>query len=162
MPAGRSKGGGMSPREKYTVDDGVALLAATPLFEGIDPARLRVLVYAATPLNVPAGQFVVREGEELDAGFLVLDGLAEAWMNEDPAMRLSISRGAFIGEAAMIAGLHHRMNVRASEEMALLRFSRELFLRVCHEFPELGRLVMANYARRMASVTSALHTLLPR
>jgi CRP-like cAMP-binding protein len=43
----------------------------------------------------------------------------------------------------------------------VLRIARELLLRVCHEFPEMGRLVMANYARRMATVMSALQTLLP-
>ena len=143
------------------VDEDVELLAQVPLFEGIDDAHLRVIAYAAEQQTVPAGDWLVRQGQELPAGFLVRGGTAEAYMEEDPATRLNISRGAFIGDGAMIAGLPHRMNVRALEELHLLRIPRELFLHVCHEFPEMGKLVMANYARRMATVMSALQTLLP-
>ncbi len=151
----------MSPDHKLTVDEGVALLAATPLFEDIDVARLRVLVYAAEHVQASAGEMLVRQSDDDHAGLLLLDGAAQAWMDEDPSMKLNLARGALIGEGAMIAKLHHRMNVQAVDNVELLRFSHELFLRVCHEFPELGRAVMANYARRMATITSALHTLLP-
>ena len=142
-------------------DEKVALLSRTPLFENIDAAHLRVLVYAADHARFAPGDYLVREGGEEAAGFLVVDGEAEAWSDEDPAMRLRITRGAFIGEGAMIAGLAHRLNVRAVTEVEALRITRKLFMRVCHEFPELGRMVMSNYARRMASISSALHTLLP-
>ncbi len=151
----------MTPTQAFSVDEGVALLAATPLFEGIDAARLRVLVYAAEPVSIGAGDFIVRQGAEGKAAHLLLKGEAQAWMDEDPAMKLTLTRGALIGEAAMIAGLHHRMNVRAVDDVDMLRFTRELFLRVCGEFPELCRAVMGNYASRMATITSALHTLLP-
>lgn len=152
----------MPLQQAFSVDEGVALLAATPLFEHIDPARLRVLVYAAEPVSVAAGEFIVRQGADDPAACLLLKGEAAAWMDEDPAMKLTLGRGALIGEAAMIAGLHHRMNVRAVDDVDMLRLSRELFLRVCGEFPELGRAVMTNYAQRMANVTAALKTLLPR
>ncbi len=142
-------------------DEDVALLARTPLFENIDAAHLRVLVYAAERVRFAPGEYIVREGSEDQSGFLVTEGEAEAWSDEDPAMRLRITRGSFIGEGAMISGRVHGLNVRAVTEVTCVRISRQLFMRVCHEFPELGRLVMSNYARRMANIASALHTLLP-
>ena len=142
-------------------DEDVGLLSRTPLFENIDAAHLRVLVYAAERVRFAPGDFIVREGGEDESGFLVIEGEAEAWSEEDPNMRLRITSGAFIGEGAMIAGQPHGLNVRAVTEVEALRITRELFLRVCREFPELGRMVMSNYARRMANIASALHTLLP-
>ncbi len=143
------------------VDDAVRLLAQAPLFEGIDEAHLRVLVYAATRERIPAGRWLVRQGEEAPVGFLVLSGKAEAWLEDDPASRLELQRGAFIGEGAMLGGLPHRMNVRVTENMAVLRIAREDFLRVAREFPEMGRMVMANFARRMANVLTTLQSRLP-
>ncbi len=155
------QGGNKPMTHAFSIDEGVALLAASPLFAGIDAARLRVLIYAADPVSISAGKFIVRQGSSEPAAWLVLKGEAEGWLDEEPALKLSIGRGALIGEGAMIAGLHHRMHVRATDDMELLRFSRELFQRVCEEFPEVGRTVMANYATRMADIASALKTLLP-
>ena len=143
------------------VDDAVRLLAQAPLFDGIDEAHLRVLAYAARREHIPHGRWLVRQGQELPAGFLILSGVASAWLNEDPANRLLLQRGAFVGEGAMIAGLPHRMNVQVEEDMDVLRIARADFQRVAHEFPEMGRLVMANYARRMAEVLTTLQSLLP-
>ena len=152
----RRKGQGRMSR-----DEDVALLARTPLFENIDTAHLRVLVYAAERVRFASGEFIVREGGNEPAGHLMVTGEADAWSDEDPAMHLRITRGAFIGANAMIAGQACGLNVRAVTEVETLRISRDLFLRVCHEFPELSRMVMGNYARRMAHIASALHTLLP-
>ena len=99
-------------------------------------------------------------GQDEPAGFLILSGAATAWLEENPDSRLRIERGAFIGEGAMIAGLPHRMNVRAEEDMEVLRIPREDFLRVTREFPEMGRLILSNYARRMVEVLSTLQALL--
>lgn len=143
------------------VDDAVKLLAQAPLFDGIDEAHLRVLVYAARQEHIPKGRWLVRQDEDLPAGFLILSGRGEAWLEEEPATRLQLRRGAFVGEGAMIGGLPHRMNVRVEEGMDVLRISRDAFLRVTHEFPEMGKLVMANYARHMAEVLATLQSLLP-
>ena len=143
------------------VDDAVRLLAQAPLFAGIDEAHLRVLAYAARQERIPKGRWLVRQGEDLPAGFLVLSGVASAWLEEDPVNRLRLERGAFIGEGAMIGGLPHRMNVRVEETMDVLRIAREDFHRVTHEFPEMGKLIMANYANRMAEVLATLQSLLP-
>ena len=143
------------------VDDAVRLLARVPLFDGIDEAHLRVLAYAARQERIPKGRWLVRQGEDLPAGFLILSGAASAWLEEEPSNRLRLERGAFVGEGAMIGGLPHRMNVRVEEDMDVLRIAREDFLRVTHEFPEMGRLVMANYARRMTEVLNTLQSLLP-
>ena len=143
------------------VDEAVRLLAQTPLFDGIDEAHLRVLAYAARKERVPRGRWLVRQGQNLPAGFLVLSGIGSAWLDEDPANRLRIERGAFIGEGAMIGSLPHRMNVRVDADMEVMRIAREDFLRVAHEFPEMGRLIMANYARRLANVLATLQSLLP-
>ena len=143
------------------VDEAVTLLAQTPLFEGVDEAHLRLLAYAAHKERIPRGHWLVRQGENVPAGFLVLSGAGSAWLGEDPANRLRVERGAFIGEGAMIGGLPHRMNVRVEADMEVLRIAREDFLRLTHEFPEMGRLVLSNYARRMAEVLSTLQSLLP-
>ncbi len=125
----------------------VELLARVPLFAGAQERHLQVLAFSAERETRAADSLLFSAGERLPAGFLILAGSARGEPREVEGASLSFSRGDFLGEVPMIAGTPHHMTVRALRELRVLRLPRELFLRVCGEFPEFGAQVMNNFAR---------------
>jgi len=122
------------------------LLRHVPLFAGTDEQHLQVLAFSAGRETVRAGERLFAAGEILPAGFLVLKGEARARAEGDEEAALLLQPGDFVGEVSMIAGTAHHLTVEALSDMEVLRIPRDLFLRVCGEFPEFGKKVMANFA----------------
>jgi CRP-like cAMP-binding protein len=130
------------------------LLRQTPLFAGVDPVQLQVLVFSAERLEVAAGETLLAPGSLVGAGYLVLGGQGDVLPSgggEDEAAEpvALVEAGAFVGERAMIANLPVSMTVRARTPLRVLRIGHDLFLRVCGEFPEIGEKVMEALAQRL-------------
>jgi CRP-like cAMP-binding protein len=142
----------------------VSLLTRVPLFSGVPPAHLQALVFSAPRRTFRPGEWIIRKGERDEAGWLLLAGAATAHDApadaEEEVLETScvarLSRGAFIGEAAMVAGLPHRLSVRAETSVSALCLPRDLFLRACSEFPEFGRRVLDNALARFSHAMSDL------
>jgi CRP-like cAMP-binding protein len=126
--------------------DEVLLLREVPLFASTQVAHLQVLAFSSEKIKVRAGEYLVRQGERSGSGFLIRKGAAEAFAEKGgKAGKIArLERGAFIGELALVAGLPHRVSVRAVSSLMVLRISHDLFMRVCGEFPEFGQQVLAN------------------
>ncbi len=136
----------------------VSLLAKVPLFSGVPPAHLQALVFSAERRTLTPGEWIIRQGEKDETGWLLLAGSASAYdapaeTDEEILKRrlvARLSRGAFIGEMAMVAGLPHRLSVRTDTAVSALYLPRALFLRACTEFPEFGQQVLANALSRFS------------
>jgi CRP-like cAMP-binding protein len=137
------------------VQSEIGLLQKVPLFAGIDPVQLQVLVFSAERVEIPANDTLFTTGSPVGAGHLVLAGEGEVLKphsgeeaaEPDPVAR--VEAGAFMGELSMIADLPASVTVRASTPMRLLRISHPHFLRVCGEFPDIGTKVLETLTRRL-------------
>ena len=132
----------------------IELLRQVPLFAGVDPVQLQVLVFSAERIEIAAQETLVAAGGVAGAGHLVLHGQGEVLKPTDseggePEIVATVESGAFLGELAMIANLPAAVTVRARTPMRVLRIGHELFLRVCGEFPEIGAKVLEALARRL-------------
>ncbi|MAN60351.1 MAG: hypothetical protein CMI60_00260 [Parvibaculum sp.] len=120
--------------------DAVSLLAATPLFEGVDPVRLEVLAFTGTHLAFDAGETLVEEGAQADGAFLMLSGeaivLATGADGRGSAARLD--RGGLAGEQALMQPVNWSATIRAAQPVEVLKLEREVFLRLVDEFPEIA------------------------
>ncbi len=120
--------------------DAVSLLAATPLFEGVDPVRLEVLAFTGTHLAFDAGETLVEEGAEADGAFLMLSGeaimLATDADGRGNAARLD--RGGLVGEQALTQPVCWSATIRAAQPVEILKLERDVFLRLVDEFPEIA------------------------
>ncbi len=132
--------------------DEVVLLRDVPLFASVQVAHLQVLAFSSEKMKVKAGDYLVRQGARTRCGYLIRKGAAEAFTETSgKAERIArLERGAFIGELSLIAGLPHRVSVRAVSSLTVLRIPNSLFMRVCAEFPEFGQQVLANALRRFS------------
>jgi CRP-like cAMP-binding protein len=104
----------------------VALLSELDLLTGADRTTLERLAAAATEVVLPAGETVIREGEEADALWILERG------------ELSVSAGSrelepvrapgYVGELGLLHGIPRTATVRTRQESTLLRIGGQDFL----------------------------------
>ncbi len=120
--------------------DAVSLLAATPLFEGVDPVRLEVLAFTGTHMAFDAGETLVEEGTAADGAFLMLSGEAImlATDAEGRGIAARLDRGGLVGEQALTQPVLWSATIRAAQPVEVLKLERDVFLRLVDEFPEIA------------------------
>jgi CRP-like cAMP-binding protein len=129
----------------------VELLRQVPLFAELDPAQLHVIAFAASRISLAADEVLYEAGNEVGAGYLMLEGSAEAIASEGVLAkhRATVEPGWFLAELAMIANVPVSTTVRANTPTRLLKIENELFLRVCLEFPDAGAKVLRALGRKL-------------
>lgn len=147
-----------------TLQDAVTLLARTPLFEGVDLVRLEVLAFTATPLAFGVGDTLAREGREADGAFLVLSGEAVMMAGETAGDRKAtrLDRGDLVGELALTQPVNWTATVRAATPVEVLKFDRDVFLRLAEEFPEIAQGCFRGAVRQVTALSDDLTALTQR
>jgi signal transduction histidine kinase len=98
-------------------------LRQTPLFGGLDDAQMDRLVEHGEIVDLAAGTPLIREGEQADALFVVLDGEMEvtkrAGRSDIPVAR--VGPGSLQGEIAALEGGRRLASVTAATDAEVLR-----------------------------------------
>jgi CRP-like cAMP-binding protein len=132
----------MSRRGEY-----LDLLARVPLFASCTRADLKVLDANATFRSVGVGCELVREGENGDELFIVIDGTAR--VNRGGQVVDQLGPGDFFGELALLDPGPRNATVTATSELDLLVIERTQFDTVLAKAPALTRSLLAGMARRL-------------
>lgn len=131
----------------------IELLRKVPLFAGVEPVQLQVLVFSAERVDIGASETLYAAGSLVGAGHLVLNGrgavLKPGGRDDSQQLVALVEAGAFLGELAMIANRPASVTVRAETPLRVLRIGHDLFLRVCGEFPEIRAKVVEALAGRL-------------
>ena len=105
------------------------LLAQVPLLSGADPETLFELERQLRPVEVCAGEEVIRQGDEADRLFLVHSGRLRVLVEQDDGPRAvrELGAGAAIGELALLTGSPRSATVQAVRDGVLLELDAEVF-----------------------------------
>ncbi len=135
------------------MDDGrIKLLQGMPIFGGIQPRTLEVLLDAVAPMQVVAAEYFFREGDPAEAMFVLEQGRVAVWKRwGDCDHRLrDLGAGDCFGEMAVI-DLHSRSaSVVALEDCTALRLTSAQLYRVCEANAEQFALLYMNIARELS------------
>ncbi|MEO1687032.1 MAG: cyclic nucleotide-binding domain-containing protein [Pseudomonadota bacterium] len=136
----------------------VNALQRTPMFQGVDPSRLRLLAFMGEDRTFRDGEYVVRQGETSDNAYLILEGGADVVVEfEDTSSIVArLKESEVFGEIAMLCETPRTASVRASGEMRTLMFEREGMLRLLREFPEMAVEMSRSLAQRLERTTMEL------
>tara|TARA_B100001093_G_scaffold207894_1_gene199804 strand:- start:3196 stop:3660 length:465 start_codon:yes stop_codon:yes gene_type:complete len=135
------------------IDEEVALLRKTPLFENVELSKLKLLAFTSERLIFQPGQVVFKQGEFGDAAYFILNGEARVTV-EGPSgeLELAIVRAhEIVGEIAILCDAPRIATITAANELTTLRISKDLFLSLIEEFPKVAIEVMRELARRLQS-----------
>ena len=107
----------------------VAHLAKVPLLQGLDADALAHLLAAAAEVTLEPGAWLMREGDQGEEMYLILDGLLEVSVRQGSVEELVAERraGEVVGELALLGRTTRTASVRAAAETRLLRVDRRAF-----------------------------------
>lgn len=136
----------------------VEALRKVPLFRGIDAAKLRLLAFISDRARFTPGEHLCEQGEEGDSAYIILEGAADVVVATERGKRTVATVGAhdIVGEIAILCDVPRTATLVATTELEALIVSKENFLKLLKEFPEMALEVMRVLAQRLEKTTRDL------
>ena len=134
-----------------SIKEEVDLLRRIPLFANVEPSKLKLLAFTSERIAFEAGHILFNQGDTGDAAYIVIEGEAEVLVN-GPVGRIQVAvlgRNAIVGEIAILCDVPRTATIRARERLVCLLISKELFLRLINEFPQIAVAVVRELAHRI-------------
>ena len=138
-----------------SLDSDIRALERTALFGGFGKEPLRLLAFSAERRFLDVGDVLFNRGDAAEGGLVIVSGsLAISVGTDDPEM--VVGEGALIGEVALLAQTARSSTAIAREPTEILVISRQNFLRMLEEFPDIAGRLQALFARRLNDSRAAL------
>lgn len=117
-----------------SLDENITLLSEVALFELVERDALRLMAFAAETRRLRGGEFLFREGERSDGGYIVMSGSLVTTKEGSDAETVA-GRGALIGRMALFIRGKRPVSAMAREHSEVLRISPTMMKRMLEEFP---------------------------
>jgi CRP-like cAMP-binding protein len=142
----------------------VELLQRIPFFTHIEPAKLKLLAFTSERVGFDPGQSIFKQGDMGDAAYIIIEGDAEVLVDTTggQAVVATLGKNAFVGEIAILCDVPRTATVRAKGRVVALRISKELFMRLITEFPQMAIAIMRELAHRLEMTNQRLREALSR
>lgn len=147
-----------------TLNDDVAMLRKVPLFESVDPAKLKLVAYTANQVMFDDGELVFSQGSNGTSAYLIVGGNADI-LSESGGQQVVVAKlgnNALFGEISAFCDVPRTASVRAEGQLTVLELKRENLMELIGEFPDVAVEVIRELARRLAATTSDLANVLDR
>lgn len=103
----------------------IELLARIELFSQLDPGALTQIAAQCQEENLAQGGTLMRQGDQGDAMFVVVEGLLHVFTDRAPDKHIAVIRPpSLVGEMPLLLGGTRTATIRAAEATKLLRISR--------------------------------------
>lgn len=116
----------------------------SPLFEHLDERWQKRLIEAATVQSFSAGEVIIREGDTVDALFIVLSGQVQvsSRVGERTLELGSLGAGAYFGEVSLLSGKAATASIEAQDaDVGVLEIGRELLRELLDDDPDTRRIL---------------------
>lgn len=139
------------------VSDDVELLAAVPLFKGLNGEQLRLIAFGAEHRRVSSRDVLFRQGEPAECAYVVAAGgfelyVADRMGTQHPEGRAG--RGAMLSELALATMVERKFTAVAVEDSDVLRITRALFHRLVEEYPDMAVVVRQRIAASLQKLAT--------
>lgn len=120
--------------------------------KAIPANELAILDSISTPVEIPAGRVVMREGAHGSEALLVVRG--ELLVERDGEAVAVIGPGAIVGELALLRNGPRNATVTAASDVLVLTLTRREFATVLERCPTLARRILVGAVKRGGSAVS--------
>jgi CRP-like cAMP-binding protein len=131
----------------FSHDTQADTLAHSPLFAGLSRKDLVALAKVAEDMEVPAERALCREGELGHEFFVIVE--IEVDIAKDERHIRTLGPGEFFGEIALIGSVRRTATVTAATPLRFFVLTRQSFLGLLHQQPEIERKIMLELAKRV-------------
>ncbi|MBT7857553.1 MAG: peptidase domain-containing ABC transporter, partial [Nitrospinaceae bacterium] len=116
-----------------------AVLDKTPLFSYLDESILSGLISKFEIVSYRLGDTIIREGDPGDSFYVIFNGRARVLgvgADGGELTLITLSRGDFFGERALVKGEPRSATIRAATDIVLAKLSKEYFLAAVENDPK--------------------------
>ncbi len=133
-------------------------LRDTPLFGGLDDEHLDRLVEMGEIVDLAPGEMLIREGDEADALFVILDGELEVTKQSGTSQipLAQVGPGALQGEMAALEGGRRLASVRAITDAEVLRIPIGAMRELLGAGPDVALAVIRTAVGRLRAMEATL------
>lgn len=124
-------------------------LRRVPLFAELDDDELDHVGQAATDLNMPAGQVVMRQGSLAHEMVIVVKGTLE--VTRDGEHVADVGPGGFAGEMALLTRAERNSTVTTKTDVELLHIDGRSFTALLEDVPEIAVKMLPIVAARVTA-----------
>lgn len=136
----------------------VETLRQIPLFAKVDPSKIKLLAFTSERVTFQPGDFLCQQGEMGEEAYVIMSGQAEVMVNtpSGPLTVASMQKNDIVGEIAILINIPRTATIKAASELTTLKITKDLFLRMITEFPEISVEMMRVLAERLVKTTEEL------
>lgn len=140
------------------IQEDVEALKRIPLFAKVEPAKLKLLAFAAERAQYMPGEALFHQGDQADAAYIVLGGKADVLVETQsgPLKVAEVGKDAFVGEIGILCDVPRTATIKAKEPLATLKITKDMFYRLVAEVPQMAIEVMRELAHRLEDTNQKL------
>lgn len=142
-----------------SLKDAVAVMMEIPMFRNVDHKRLKMFALMGETLTYRAGERLFEKGDDGDAAYIVISGAVDVLVPVDGGGEASVavlSSKEIFGEMAVLCDQPRTTAITAKCDLKVLRLSRETFMNLLREFPDIAIELIKVMARRLETTTRDL------
>src|SRR3569833_89855 len=134
------------------------IIRQVPLFSGLSDAQIDHLAAASRRVSAPAGELVIREGDQGNALLIILAGELEITKHDDGRDIALAARkvGDILGEMSLLEQWPRTASARASSDSELLEVDASAFRKVLEVDPIIATTILRTMAGRLRSTEASL------
>ncbi|MEX0875418.1 MAG: cyclic nucleotide-binding domain-containing protein [Actinomycetota bacterium] len=134
-------------------------LGAVPLFAACSRTDLKILARHMVEVEVPSGATIVKQGEEGDAFYVVLEGEARVSSKSRASQKTvaTLGPGSWFGELAVLDPAPRNATVSASGSIVVGVLGARVFRAVLRDVPTMTEKLLAGMARRLRDADTKLN-----
>jgi CRP-like cAMP-binding protein len=119
-----------------TIEDDIAFLERVPALNVLGRDALRIIAIGSENRYVHEGNALFAEGEDADSAYVVQEGSFDLVAEKNGVAATVASRGALIGELALLTETKRPVTAVAREPSSVVRIPRQLFLKTLEGYPD--------------------------
>lgn len=140
------------------LSDEVDVLRRSPLFKGVEPARLKLIAFTGETVHFAPGEVLFRQGDAGDSAYVILSGEALV-VADSPVGPIELARlgeHEVIGEIGILCDVPRTATVQAVSELRTLRIAKECLSEMLEAFPSMALAMLRELAQRLSRTSAEL------
>lgn len=141
-----------------TLADETRLLGQMRIFEGVDPAKLKLLAFSAHRIPCFPGEVLFNQGDYPDSVYVVLEGELDV-LHQSGGSSIRVARlgqGELIGEIGVLCDRPRNATVTAATPAKVLRLESDVFIELVREIPAISMSIINELSTRLDSMNQQL------
>lgn len=136
----------------------IDVLAAIPLFAGLDRSKLKLLAFASERYTYDAEQVLFKQGDYGDTAYVVISGEVDVILEtlEGPKVLVTMKKNDLFGELALLCDAPRTATIQAKTDITVLSISKDTFFKLIAEDLDMSARLTKSVADRLERTTRDL------